>query len=90
MMNKTTIPDPRGLRGNIKLHGLCLDGEVDTRFLILVHIVLELCLSELVEGDDNEGHEDVDEEEWEDNEEHDVEDALLSSVPGYRSHILIG
>ena len=89
-MNKSTIPDPRGLGGNIKLHGLCLDGEVNTRLLILVHVVLKLCLSELVEGDDDEGHEDVDEEEWEDNEEHDVEDALLSSVPGYRSLILVG
>ena len=88
-MNKSTIPDSRGLRGNIKLHGLCLDGEVNTRLLILVHVVLKLCLSELVEGDNDEGYEDVDKEERKDNEEDDIEDALLGSKPGDRALIFI-
>ena len=88
-MNKSTIPDSRGLRGNIKLHGLCLDGEVNTRLLILVHVVLQLCLSELVEGDNDEGYEDVDKEERKDNEEDDIEDALLGSKPGDRALIFI-
>ena len=88
-MNKSTIPDSRGLRGNIKLHGLCLDGEVNTRLLILVHVVLKLCLAELVEGDDDQGDKDVDKEEGKDDEEDDVEDTLLCSEPGDWSLIFI-
>ena len=67
-----------------------MDCKVNAGLLILVHVVLKLGLTELIEGDDDEGHKDVNEEEWEDNEEHDVENALLSSLPGNRSLILVG
>ena len=90
MNGSKNLPDSRGLGGNIKLHGLSLNGEVYTGLLILVHVILELRLSELIEGNDDESHEDVDKEEWEDDEEHNVEDALLSSVPGNGSLIFIG
>ena len=59
-----------------------LDCKVDARLLVLVHVVLKLCLAELIEGDDDQGNEDVDKEERKDNEEDDVEDALLGSKPG--------
>ena len=49
-----------------------LDCKVDARLLVLVHVVLELRLPELVEGDDDEGDKDVDKEEGKDNEEDDV------------------
>ena len=55
-----------------------LNGKVDARFLVLVHVVLEIRLAELVEGHDDQGHEDVDEEEREHDEEHDVKDCLAA------------
>ena len=66
-----------------------LDCKVDARLLVLVHVVLELRLAKLVEGDDDQGHEDVNEEEGEDNEEHNVEDGLLSAEPWDRTLVLI-
>ena len=67
-----------------------LDCKVDARLLVLVHVVLELRLAELVEGDDDQGDEDVDEEERKDDEEDDVEDGMLSSVPWDWSLVLVG
>ena len=67
-----------------------LDCKVDARLLVLVHVVLELRLAKLVEGDDDQGDEDVDEEERKDDEEDDVEDGMLSSVPGDWSLVLVG
>ena len=49
--------------------------------LILINIICELSLSQLVEGDDNQGNEDVDKEEWKDNKVDDVVDGHLCSVP---------
>ena len=49
------------------------DGEINAGFLVLVHVVLKLGLPKLVEGDDDQGNEDVDKEEGKDNEEDDVE-----------------
>ena len=49
-------------------------------YLVLVNLsVLQLRLTLLLEGDDDEGHEDVDEEEGEDDEEDDVEDGHLDA-----------
>ena len=67
-----------------------LDCKVDARLLVLVHVVLELRLAKLVEGDDDQGDEDVDEEERKDDEEDDVEDGMLSSVPWDWSLVLVG
>ena len=66
-----------------------LDCKVDARLLVLVHVVLELRLAKLVEGDDDQGDEDVDEEERKDDEENDVEDGMLSSVPWDWSLVLV-
>ena len=60
----------------IALFSLYLDCEIDAWFLVLIHIILQLRLSQLVEGHDDQGHEDVDKEEWEHNKEHDVENGL--------------
>ena len=67
-----------------------MDCKVNAGLLILVHVVLKLGLAQLVECDDDQSDEDVDEEKGEDNEENDVEDGLLSPVPGYWSHVLVG
>ena len=67
----------------------CPNSKVDARLLVLVHVVLELRLAKLVEGDDDQGDEDVDEEERKDDEEDDVEDALLSSEPRDGAFIFI-
>ena len=67
-----------------------LDCKVDARLLVLVHVVLELRLAKLVEGDDDQGDEDVDEEERKYDEEDDVEDGVLSSVPWDWSLVLVG
>ena len=45
-------------------------------YLILVHVLCQLSLAQLIEGDNDQGHEDVDEEEGEDDEGL----ALLTSV----------
>ena len=57
--------------------------------LVLVHVVLQLGLSELVESDDDQGDEDVDEEEGEDDEEDDVEDGHLDAEPRDRTLLLV-
>ena len=87
--NQVHLPYSRCLRWHIKLHWFCLDCKINTRLLVLVHVILQLCLPELVEGDDDEGNEDVNKEEREDNKEDDVEDALFSPEPGYWSLVLI-
>ena len=69
---------------------LNLDSKVDAGFLIFIHIILQLCLPELVEGHDDQGNEDVDEEERKHDEKDDVEDGLLGPVPGDRTLILVG
>ena len=51
----------------------CSDSEINAGLLVLVHVVLKLCLAQLVEGDDDQGNKDVDKEEGKDNEENDVE-----------------
>ena len=66
-----------------------LDCKVDARLLVLVHVVLQLRLAKLVEGDDDQGDKDVDEEERKDDEEDDVEDGMLSSVPWDWSLVLV-
>ena len=53
--------------------------------LIFVNIVSELCLAELVEGDDDQGDKDVDKEEGEDDKVDNVVDGHLSSEPGVRT-----
>ena len=59
-------------------NGSNLDGEVYAGLLVLVNLsVLQLGLALLLEGDDDQGHKDVDKEEGEDNEEDDVEDGHL-------------
>ena len=84
------LPYSRCLRGNVKLHWFSLDCKINTRLLVLVHVILQLRLPELVEGDDDQGHEDVDEEEGEDDEEDNVEDTLLRPVPGDGALVLVG
>ena len=60
-------------------------------YLILVNFgLLQFCLTLLLESDNDQGNENVDEEEREDNEENNVEDSLLSPVPRYWTHVLIG
>ena len=66
-----------------------MDCKVNAGLLILVHVVLQLGLSQLVESNYDEGNENVDEEEREDNEENNVKDCLLSPVPRYWTHVLI-
>ena len=66
-----------------------MDGKVDARLLILIDVVLKLSLAELIEGDDDESHKDVYEKEGEDNEEDNVEDALLCPEPRNGSLVLI-
>ena len=66
-----------------------LDGKADARLLVLVNIILQLSLAKFVEGDDDQGHEDVDEEEGEDDEEDNVEDTLLRPVPGDGALVLV-
>lgn len=69
---------------------LHLDSKVDAGFLIFIHIILQLCLPKLVEGHDDQGNEDVDEEEGKHDEKDNVEDGLLGPVPGDRTFILVG
>ena len=78
------------IKGKFILTFQNLDCKVDARLLVLVHVVLELRLAKLVEGDDDQGDEDVDEEERKDDEEDDVEDGMLSSVPWDWSLVLVG
>lgn len=66
-----------------------LNGKIYARFLVLVHVILQLGLSKLIEGDNDQGDEDVDEEEGEHNEEDNVEYGVLSSVPWNRTLVLI-
>ena len=74
------LPYSWRLWGNIKLHWFGLNGKINTRLLIFVHIILQLSLAQLIEGDDDQGNEDVDKEEWEDNKEDNVEDGLVCTV----------
>ena len=67
-----------------------MNSKIYAGLLILVHVILQLSLAQLVKCYDDQSHENVDEEEGEDNEENDVEDGLLSPVPGYWSHVLVG
>ena len=66
-----------------------MDSKVNAGLLIFIDIILELSLAQLIEGDDDEGNKDVDEKEGEDNKEHNVENALLSSEPRYWALVLI-
>ena len=85
-----TTRAPDGANNNCKfVKKPCANSKVNARLLVLVHVVLELRLPELVEGDNDEGYEDVDKEERKDNEEDDIEDALLGSKPGDRALIFI-
>lgn len=59
-----------------------------TRYLVFVHFVVnEFILPLLLEGDDDQGHEDVHEEEREHNEEDDIEDGHLLAVVRFGSSI---
>ena len=57
--------------------------------LVLVDILRQLGLSQLVEGHDDQGDEDVDEEEREDDEVDDVKDGDLGLEPGDRALVLV-
>ena len=57
--------------------------------LILVDVIRELRLSQLVECNDDESHEDVDKEEREDDKEHDVENGHLNAEPGEGALLLV-
>ena len=60
-------------------------------YLVLINLsVLELRLALLLEGDDDQGHEDVDEEEGEDDEEDNVEYRHLSPVERTGPLVLVG
>ena len=59
-------------------------------YLILVHVLGQLRLTQLVEGDDDQGHEDVDEEEGEDDEIDDIKDGHFRAKPGDRTLIFVG
>ena len=67
-----------------------LDGKVDTGLLVLVHIVLQLRLPKLIEGDDDEGNKDVDKEKGKNHKEDNVEDAVLGPVPGNGTLVFVG
>ena len=59
--------------------------------LILINLsLLQLCFALLLEGDDDQGDEDVDEEEGEDDEVDDVEDGHLDPVERDRSLVFVG
>lgn len=59
-------------------------------YLILVDLsVLELGLALLLKGDDDQGHEDVDEEKREDDEEHDIEDGHFDAEERYGALVLV-
>ena len=66
-----------------------LNSKVYAGLLIFVHVILQLRLAQLVEGDNDQGHKDVDKEEGKDDEEDDVEDGLLGAVPGHRALVLV-
>ena len=49
-------------------------------YLVFINFsILQLCLSLFLEGDDDQGHKDVDKEEWKDDEEDNVEDRHFRS-----------
>ena len=59
--------------------------------MVLINLpVLQFCLSLLLEGDDDQGHEDVDEEEGEDDEEDNVEYCHLCPVQRTGPLVLVG
>ena len=59
--------------------------------LILINLsLLQLCFALLLEGDDDQGDEDVDEEKGEDDEVDDVEDGHLDAVERDRSLVFVG
>ena len=58
-------------------------------YLIFVHVILELCLSQLVERDNDESDKNVDKEEGEDDKEHNVENGHLHPEPGQGTLIVI-
>ena len=58
--------------------------------LIFVDLtILQFGLALLLKGDDNEGHEDVDKEEWEDDKEDDVENGHLHPEPRDGALVLV-
>ena len=57
--------------------------------LVLVDVLRQLGLSQLVEGHDDQGDEDVDEEEGEDDEVDDVKDGDLGLEPGDGALVLV-
>ena len=61
----------------------------DLVYLVFVHVVLQLCLAQLIECDNDEGHEDVDKEEWENHKEDDVEDGHFNPEPGLGTLALV-
>ena len=58
-------------------------------YLILINVICEFSLAELVEGDNDQGNEDVDEKEWKDDKVYNVEDGHLSPVPGVGSLVFV-
>ena len=74
---------------NIEFQGLSLDGKVDTGLLVFVHVILQLCFTQLIERYDDQSHEDVDEEERKDDEKDDVKDGHFDAEPGFRPFFFV-
>lgn len=69
----------------------CQSFKTGKRHLVFLQAVfLHHLIPLLLEGDDDQGHEDVDEEEGEDHEVDDIEDGHLHAVPGAGALVLEG
>jgi hypothetical protein len=73
----------------VQLEWFGLDGKIDARFLILVHVILELSFTQFIEGDDNQSHKDVDKEKWEDDKKDYVKNGHLDTKPWLGTFIVI-
>ena len=51
--------------------------------LVFINVVCQLGLSKFIESDDNQSHENVYKEKWEDNKEHDVENGHFNAKPRF-------
>ena len=58
-------------------------------YLILVNVSCELCFAQFIEGNNDQGHEDVDEKEGEDDEVDDIKNGHFNSEHGNGSFIFI-
>ena len=66
-------------------------GEIIPFYLIFVDFcLLKLCFSLLLKGNDDQGHEDVYEKEWKNDEVNDVENGHFDTVNRYRPLVFVG